>query len=175
MRKMFFCVILFLLSRSLGFSCNQRVDYDSINFVSENIYKILKDSLSQFELPNNMVFNESWNEYSVSKYPYICKSDFNGDEVLDFVFILASKNHKELLVCVFLSNKKTYNIFRIKQFTLDEKEIPLVLNIENKGVWESPNGKKHIKNNGFVIYWVTESKSYIYYWNKNKFDRFCTD
>jgi len=175
MKRILICIVLLLIGRSIVFSCNQREDCDSINFVPENINKILKDSLNQFELPNKIVFNESWKEYTNSKYPYICKCDFNGDKKSDFAFILVSKNQKELLVIVLLSTEKSYNIYRIKQFPLDEKEIPLALSIEKKGTWESPTGKKVIKNNGLVIYWITESKSYFYYWNNRKFYRFYAD
>ncbi len=133
------------------------------------------DSLSKYNLPENNFFDESWKDYSESQYPYFCETDFNGDKISDYAIILVSKNKKELFVCVILSIKKSYKFLLLKKFKMNDNYIPIVLDIEKKGIWESANDKKTIKNDGLIIYWLPESKSFMYYCYQNNFIRFFTD
>ena len=180
MKQIYYYVIICIIFNLLFISeanCINIIQNNEIN-VRKKITSILNeccDSLLKYELPGNNSFDESWKDYTSSKYPFFCESDFNGDKISDFALILVSKNRKELFVCVLLSTNKSYKILWLQKFDMNDSHIPVVLDIEKKGIWESANGGKSVKNDGFIVNWLPESKSYIYYWSQNKFKRFFTD
>jgi len=170
------CIIFYSLSISKAVCINIGQNKDSN--ARKRIICLLSeccDSLSKYYLPENNSLNESWKDYNASKYLYYCETDFNGDKISDFALILVSKNKKELFVCVLLSMNKSYKMLCLQKFEMNDNQIPIVLGIEKKGIWESANEKKIVRNDGLIIYWLPESKSYMYYWSQNRFNRFFSD
>jgi hypothetical protein len=157
------------------YSCIQNYKKDKNYCFPQEVSKLIRDSLNQYDIPDTIYFEQSWKEYTNSKYPYICQSDFNGDTIQDFVLLLTSKNHREIITCLFLSDKKSYSIYKLEKFNFENNKIPIVLSIERKGIWESATDTTYVKNDGFIIYWITESRNYIYYWDNDELHRFYTD
>jgi len=137
---------------------------------------ILKDSLNEYIIPDEKMFDSEWKSYEHITTPMFAFSDFNGDKEKDYAIILLSKkNHRKILLCTFLSNEKSYFICRIRTFDLNNDLIDVFISTQKKGYWQTANGGKLIKTDGITVDWASESLSFSYYWTNNQFVKFLYD
>jgi hypothetical protein len=71
------------------------------DFLPNSIKNFIKDSLSEYSVPNENQFIDEWKSYDHISTPRFAFSDFNGDSKKDYAIILLSKNYKEILLVVF--------------------------------------------------------------------------
>lgn len=145
------------------------------NLLPDFIKTIIKDSLKEYVIPDEKMFDSEWKSYEHITTPMFAFSDFNGDKEKDYAIILLSKNHRQILLCVFLSNKKSYTIYRIRTFNLNNNFIDVFISIQKKGYWQTVYTKKLVKYNGITVDWASESLSFSYYWTNNQFVKFLYD
>lgn len=148
---------------------------DSSNVIPNAIKCLIKDSLTDLEIPNIGMFIKEWKDYSQSDFPYLCRSDFNGDGIIDYSLILKNKKFNQVSIYVFVSNKKKYTTFEIDKLDCFENKIGIVLLVERKGEWESITEKKVIKNDGITVELINDGLTFSYYWEKGKFEKFMYD
>ena len=145
------------------------------NLLPDFIKTIIKDSLKEYVIPDEKMFDSEWKSYEHITRPMFAFSDFNGDKEIDYAIILLSKNHRKTLLCVFLSNKKSYSIYRIRTFNLNNDFIDVFISIQRKGYWKSVITKHLVKYDGITVDWASESLSFNYYWDKSQFVKFLYD
>lgn len=176
LKKMTFLslMILSFCNPSVSNTVNEKkIDDD---FLPNSIKNLIKDSLSEYSVPNENQFIDEWKSYDHISTPRFAFSDFNGDSKKDYAIILLSKNYKEILLVVFLSdNMHSFSIHRVNIFNLNENLIDVFISVEKKGYWQTSKGKINIKHDGICVDWASESISFSYYWKNNNFQKFLYD
>jgi hypothetical protein len=164
-------IVFYKTSASKGY--NQRED--RYGMLPQQIENLIKDSLENYSLPIKEQFIDEWKSYGYISTPMLATSDFNGDSKNDYAVILLSKERNKTLLAVFLTNKDSFVICKIKTFDINESLIDVFISVEKKGYWENINGKTHIKYDGICVDWASASLSFNYYWENNSFHRFFSD
>lgn len=158
--------------------CLNTYSKDNINKLNipDSILKIIADSLPNYYIPNDNQFLVEWKEYDNLKRPMYAVSDFNGDSIIDYAFVLSSKCKNSVSIFVFVSKSRNrYRIINLREFNTTPKLIDIFINVEKRGWWESTSEKKHIKHDGLNVIWASASVSYSYYWKGNSFQKFFYD
>jgi len=176
LKKMTFISLMTLSFCDLSVSNTVNVKKFDNEFLPNSIKNLIKDSLSEYSVPNENQFIDEWKSYDHISTPRFAFSDFNGDAKKDYAIILLSKNYKKILLAVFLSdNMHSFSIYKVKIFNSSSDLIDVFISVEKKGYWQTSKGKINIKYDGISVDWASESLSFSYYWKNNNFQKFLYD
>ena len=101
LKKMTFLSLMTLSFCDLSISNTVNAKKLDDDFLPNSIKNFIKDSLSEYSVPNENQFIDEWKSYDHISTPRFAFSDFNGDSKKDYAIILLSKKYKEILLVVF--------------------------------------------------------------------------
>lgn len=150
---------------------------DSTELIPKKIFKYLEDSLPEWVIPDTSEYEPLWYDliYERDQITYFAISDFNNDQLPDYVFTLKYQNAIRLVIIYSIGEK--YNHWVAEDFNkpyaedslmhgilieppgridrvVDNKNVSLVLNVNGVGLMREE----------FLIK--------VYYWNQGKFNFF---
>lgn len=138
------------------------------------IKNYLDNKLPNYKIPTLQGYINDWEEFVDDvTFPFICSSDFNGDEKADYALMLISEYGEHHLVA-FNSSLEGYSHHLIRNYSKSEK-IGVILFIEKKGNWELIDETIFIPNDAIGVILPEESLEYAYYWDGQKYEKVLAD
>ena len=150
------------------------IDILSQDSTQLRITSLVKDYLTGYTVPCLTDFNIEWCNFTENETPYFIKSDFNGDKFDDYGILLKKENSRIVSLFAIMSNERK-KIMKIEDFRYNLPKISIVLNIQEKGIWQSATQTITIPFNGITVDFFEESISFSYYWKNDKFNKFLYD
>lgn len=106
---------------------------------------------------------------------YSCSSDFNGDKLNDYAFLLKDDSNNVSLLVFYIHMNKVSHILIDNYGSWPELNPFLEIGIEPKGIWRAADKKLKVLHDGIYLSELNESITYAYYWNDGKYKKFIYD
>lgn len=142
------------------------------NGVSDELKSYINISLSDYSIITlSDYFDEVSSFLEGDKLPFICKSDFDGDEKMEYAILLKKGDDKLCIIAISLLENKHQEI---DCFNFNN-EVDIILSVEKKGKWETIDETIDVPNDGILVDFAKESLSKAYYWDGQKYVEFLYD
>ncbi len=144
--------------------------------IPKSLYDYINKNLSSYLIPELSDYIKGWEKFSYNNnLPFICMSDFNGDGLEDYAIILLKDGIEIHLFAFHTTAISSYRYYLIDSVGKLNQENEIILSIEKKGLWEAIDESINVENDGILIDFIRESKSWAYYWDGKKYIKFLFD
>lgn len=142
------------------------------NVVPKSLIQYINEKYIDYKILSLDDYNNGWKQYtSQNMLPFLSSSDFDGNGIKDYA-LLMQKDSIEIYLYSFHADSCMYTSHLIDVYKKITETIDIVVVIEEKGIWENFEKSIDVKNDGILVYFMSESKSKNYYWDGSKYVRF---
>jgi hypothetical protein len=148
------------------------------NLIPRSVNDYLTANFAGWTIPDTSDYIKAWWAfYDKNQIPYFVTTDFNDDNLSDYVFLLKNSNSIRLVILTAIGKTFTHWIsedFK-ETFKKGEKYIQFGLAIEPPGrtdcIVDNKEQSLLLKSNGIALM-TMEQKCQIYYWSSGKYQMF---
>ncbi len=150
------------------------------NKIPKEVTTFIQEQMKEFRIPDLDDYIPDWQQITLiqTSTPFLEKSDFNGDGIVDYIILLLN-NQNELVLFALHTKPESpgtnFDQILIANYGKLSGKIQSVLEIEEKGVWETPFETIKIDNDGIAVNLIDDSFTMLYYWNGDKYIRVFID